>query len=419
MSFFCLLVILCHSKLYFGGHSGKPICRFIPTTNSHCMNNKLLALLLLLFSVGFFTACDKDDDIEQLKKDALTQYANLVLASYEDSYNAALALKQSIDAFLAAPSEAGFQACKDAWLAARVPYNQTDAFRFYAGPIDDADGPEGFLNAWPLDESYIDYVQGNPNAGVINNPAAQPIISRQVLIGLNELFSEQSIFTGYHAIEFLLWGQDHSASGPGARPYTDYLTGAGGTASHQDRRGQYLQVAADLLLENLTQVRDEWKPDGVYRQEFLNTNPSKESMGLIFYGLREFCKTELSGERMFVAIDTHDQEHEHSCFSDNTTNDLRMNLQGIKNVYFGIYKRIDGSTVSGTSFSDVAEKLDRAKADATRAALADAEAKVNAIPAPFDQTIINNTAPVSLAVEAVRNLGERLAEVGTAIGAEF
>lgn len=122
---------------------------------------------------------------------------------------------------------------------------------------------------------------------------------------------------------------------------------------------------------------------------------------------------------MFVAIDTHDQEHEHSCFSDNTTNDLRGNIQGIKNVYFGIYKRIDGSTVSGTSFSDIAEKLDRTKADAVRAALADAEAKINAIPAPFDQTIVNNTTPVSLSVDAVRTLGERLTELGKAIGAEF
>lgn len=383
------------------------------------MKNKFT--LLLLTCIIPLVSCDKnkEDNIEQLKKEALTQYAKIVLASYDDSYNTAVILKQAIDAFLAVPSEAGFQACKVAWLAARVPYNQTDAFRFYGGPIDDADGPEGFLNAWPVDESFIDYVQGNPNAGIINNPGAQPVISKQLLIGLNELFSEASIFTGYHAIEFLLWGQDLSNSGPGTRPYTDYITGSGGTAANQDRRGKYLQVATELLLENLNQVRQEWQPDAAYPQEFLNSNPIKESIGLVFLGLKEFTRNELAGERMFVAIDTKDQEHEHSCFSDDTTNDLRNNLKGVKNVYFGNYKKVDGSTLSGRSFSDLAETIDRSKADATRAAFADAEAKVNAIPAPFDQTIVNNAASVTIAIDALRTLSDRLVEVGIAVGAEF
>ena len=383
------------------------------------MKNKFT--LLLLTCIIPLVSCDKnkDDNIEQFKKEALTQYSKIVLASYDDSYNTAVLLKQTIDAFLAAPSEAGFQACKVAWLAARVPYNQTDAFRFYGGPIDDADGPEGFLNAWPVDESFIDYVQGNPNAGIINNPGAQPVISKQLLIGLNELFSEASIFTGYHAIEFLLWGQDLSAGGPGARPYTDFVIGSGGTAANQDRRAQYLQVVTELLLENLNQVRQEWQPDAAYPQELLNSNPIKESIGLVFLGLKEFTRNELAGERMFVAIDTKDQEHEHSCFSDDTTNDLRNNLKGVKNVYFGTYKKVDGSTLSGRSFSDLAETIDRSKADATRAAFVDAEAKVNAIPAPFDQTIVNNAASVTVAIDALRTLSDRLVEVGIAVGAEF
>lgn len=383
-----------------------------------CMK-KNTTLLFTLLTASLFFACDKkkEDDTEQQKKEALAQYAKIVLASYEDSYNAALTLKQAIDAFVTAPSEAGFQACKDAWLAARVPYNQTDAFRFYAGPIDDVDGPEGFLNAWPMDESVIDYVQGNSNAGLIN--ASQPAIDKQTLIGLNELFGETSIFVGYHAIEFLLWGQDLNASGPGARPYTDYVTGGGGTAANQVRRGQYLTVLADLLLENLKQVRDEWDPAADYPQGFLNSNSTAKSLGLVFTGLKEFTKAELAGERMFVAVDTKDQEHEHSCFSDNTVNDLTMNFKGLQNVYFGNYKRTDGTTLSGISFDEIAAKIDPTKADAVRAAFLDAETKVNAIPAPFDQTIINNRAPVDAAINALHLLSDRLVEIASVLGAEF
>jgi len=378
-------------------------------------------LFLFFFGSVLFLACDKnnEDNTAQLRKDALVQYADLVLANYDDSYNSAVVMKQAIDAFISNPTEAGFQACKTDWLKARDVYGQTEAFRFYGGPIDNANGPEGLMNAWPMDENFIDYVQGQPNAGLINSPASQPVISKEILVGLNEILSETAIFTGWHAIEFLLWGQDLSTTGPGARPYTDYVIGAGGTAANQSRRIQYLQVVTNLLLEHIAQVRDEWKPTGAYRQSFLNVKTSGESLGLIFFGLKEFCKTELSGERMFVAIDLQDQEHEHSCFSDNTLNDLKMNLLGIKNVYYGIYKKSDGSSVSGQSFSALAEKIDRPKADAVRASLEEVEAKINAIPAPFDQAILNNTASIATAIDAIKILGDRLEAAGKAIGAEF
>ncbi|MFN0174557.1 MAG: imelysin family protein [Saprospiraceae bacterium] len=384
------------------------------------MRNKFTALLITLFTASLFFSCGENEDyVESSKREALVQYANLVLANYDDTYIMALTLKQAIDAFVAAPTDAGFQACKTAWLNARNPYGQTEAFRFYGGPIDDADGPEGMINAWPMDENFIDYVQGQPNAGIINNPAAQPVINKQILVGLNEVLSETAIFTGWHALEFLLWGQDLSATGPGTRPYTDYILGGGGTAAHQDRRGQYLQVAVDLLLEHLAQVRDEWKPDGAYRQEFLKEKTSGEAMGLIFFGLKEFTKTEIAGERMFVALDTKDQEHEHSCFADNTIADLKMNLLGVKNVYFGVYKYTNSTEISGRSFSDIAEQLDPTKADAVRAAFEDAEAKLNAIPSPFDQAILNNDAEILLAITALENLADRLVDAGLAIGAEF
>jgi len=386
------------------------------------MKIKIFTLLFALVAPCFFISCNdnKEDEIEVLKKGALVQYAYLVWANYEDSYQTAITLKQAIDAFLANPTEAGFVACKTAWLNARNPYGQTEAFRFYAGPIDDADGPEGLLNAWPMDENYIDYVQGDPNAGVINNPASLPNINKEVLVGLNELFSsEVAVFTGWHAIEFLLWGQDLSTSGPGARPYTDYVTDGSGTAANQDRRGQYLQVAVDLLIEHLAQVRDEWKPGAAYREEFLTEKTSGEAMGLIFFGLREFTKTELSGERMFVAIDTQDQEHEHSCFADNTIADLVMNLKGIKNVYFGIYVGVDGAISTGKSFHEIVEKIDPFKAQAVQVAFADAEAALNAIPAPFDQSITQNTATIAAAITVIETLGDRLEAAGKAIGAEF
>ncbi|MCB0226566.1 MAG: iron-regulated protein, partial [Anaerolineae bacterium] len=160
-------------------------------------------------------------DLDALKTEAVETYANIVFANYEDAYNSAVELQDKIDAFVADPTAETMQAAKEAWLAAREPYGQTEAFRFYGGPIDDEDGPEGLINAWPLDEVYIDYVDGEETSGIINDVETYPTIDKELLISLNEVGAEENISTGFHAIEFLLWGQDLSSDGAGNRPYTD------------------------------------------------------------------------------------------------------------------------------------------------------------------------------------------------------
>ena len=91
---------------------------------------------------------------------------------------AAEALHDAIDAFVAGPTDATLQAAKDAWLAGRRLYGPTEVFRFYDGPIDNPDdGPEGQINAWPMDEAYVDYADGDPEAGIVNDVASVPEIT--------------------------------------------------------------------------------------------------------------------------------------------------------------------------------------------------------------------------------------------------
>ena len=146
-------------------------------------------------------------------------YADIAAATYEDAAAGARALRAAIDALVAAPTADRMATARQAWLAARTPYVQTEAFRFYDGPIDRV---EMLINAWPIDESYIDYITGAPEAGIVNDAKGTPELSGPALIALNEREGEKSISTGYHAIEFLLWGQDRRADGPGARAATDY-----------------------------------------------------------------------------------------------------------------------------------------------------------------------------------------------------
>ena len=345
-------------------------------------------------------------------------YAAMLFENYSDCVADAQALQAAVDAFVAAPSAATLQAAKSAWLAGRPRYLQTEMARFYDGPIDNPDdGPEGLINAWPLDESYIDYVQSQPDAGIVNAVAQYPLIDAQLIVDLNEGQGETTISTGWHAIEFLLWGQDLDPNGPGARPFTDYVTDGSGTAANQARRGDYLRAAAALLVQDLEQVRDAWDPQqpGDYRAEFLSAD-GQEALRRILTGMGSLSGGELTGERLSTAFDTKDQEDEHSCFSDNTHIDHRNDELGIQNAFFGRY-----GTVHGAGIYDLVRTVDPALADATRGAMHAARAAIYAIPVPFDQAILGpDTAPgriaIAAAIDALNAQTEKIAECAEALG---
>ena len=372
-----------------------------------------LALLALFIGISTSTVVKaQDTDVDAITREYMTTYADIVFASYQDALTGASTLQQAVDAFLADPSADHFEAAKEAWLAAREPYGQTEAYRFYGGPIDDADGPEPLINSWPLDENYIDYVEGEADAGIINDLANYPEITQDVLVELNQKSAEENISVGYHAVEFLLWGQDLSKDGPGQRPFTDYV--AGGTAANQERRGQYLKITTDMLVEALTELTAAWdpaQPDN-YRATFMALAPDA-ALENILTGIGVLAKSELSGERMFTAYDNQDQEDEHSCFSDNTHRDLINNLQGIINVYTGSYTRLDKSVVSGTALADVVEAAAPDLNQDILALLDSAKQQTGALYVPFDQAIVRPDTREAVLddVFTLQDLGDKFAEV--------
>jgi len=376
---------------------------------------KLLQLaLLLVISTLLIGIANAQATLEDAKRDFITTYADIVLATYEDSLELAQELNEAIKAFVDNPGEETFVAAREAWLAAQEPYGQTEVYRFYGGPIDDEDGPEGLLNAWPLDEAYVDYVEGMPNAGIINNVEAFPEITRELLIDLNEQGAEENISTGFHAIEFLLWGQDMSADGPGDRPYTDYTT-----APNADRRAQYLSIVADLLVEHLESLVMDWQIDleGNYRETFLALEPDAAIQNILT-GMGVLAKSELAGERMFTAWDNQDQEDEHSCFSDNTHRDIITNFLGIQNIYLGSYTRLDETTIEGVGLAAVTELVNADLNQRVLALLEQAASEVENIHVPFDRAIVLPEArpQVFQTVNTLFDLGDSFAEIAATLG---
>ena len=144
---------------------------------------------------------------------------------------------------------------------------------------------------------------------------------------------EANVATGYHAIEFLLWGQDLNGTGPGAgeRPATDYDISATAPTAIATAAAQYLKAATDLLVSDLEEMVGDWQRRRRGAQAELQAPASPAiltGMGSLSYG-------ELAGERMKLGLLLHDPEEEHDCFSDNTHISHLNDAIGIQNVYLG------------------------------------------------------------------------------------
>ncbi len=319
------------------------------------------------------------------KTAVLETYADIAQAGYEDSLIAARRLQEAVAALVAEPSAGAMQAAKDAWIAARVPYQQTEVYRF-GNPIVDA--WEGKVNAWPLDEGLIDYTAATYPGATDENPyaAVNVIANERFTLSGREIDAteitpallegelheadeiEANVATGYHAVEFLLWGQDLNGTGAGAgnRPWTDYAAGEACTGGHCDRRAEYLTAATDLLISDLEWIAAQWAEGGDARG-YLMEDPDRGIVAILT-GMGSLSYGEQAGERMKLGLMLNDPEEEHDCFADNTHNSHYYDGIGIRNVYTGRYVRIDGTVVEGPAVAD----LVAAAAPETDAALREA-----------------------------------------------
>ena len=326
------------------------------------------------------------------KTAVLTNYSNIAEAVFQDSLMTAEALKVAVDKLVANPTEENLAAAKEAWIEARVPYQQSEVYRFGNVIVDDW---EGKVNAWPLDEGLIDYVDSSYGDESDENSfyVANVIANEKLILGGQEIDAkditkdllaaklhevdevEANVATGYHAIEFLLWGQDLNGTGPGAgsRPASDF-DAKNCTGGNCERRAQYLAASTNLLIDDLKEMVAAWGASGNARKAVLADND--KGISTIVTGMGSLSYGELAGERMKLGLMLNDPEEEHDCFSDNTHNSHYYDAKGIQNIYLGSYTRVDGSKVEGASLSSLvaakdkgADEVMKAKLEATMAAM--------------------------------------------------
>ncbi|NBN80459.1 peptidase [Microvirga tunisiensis] len=376
----------------------------------------------------------------------LATYQDVAAAAYADALQSARTLKQAVEALVAKPNADTLAAARKAWIAARNPYQQTEAYRFGNAIVDDW---EGKVNAWPLDEGLIDYVDVASYGESSEENAyftANVIANRSLKVGGVEIDAtaitpglladrlqeagevEANVATGYHAIEFLLWGQDLNGTkaGAGNRPATDFDV-ANCTGGNCDRRAAYLLAATDLLVADLEEMARAWAPGGAAREE-LKAKGEAGGLATILTGMGSLSYGELAGERMKLGLMLNDPEEEHDCFSDNTHMSHYNDVVGIRNVYFGTYTRIDGTRLSGASLHELVTAKDpklaeemKVKLDATLAAFEALKTRAETVEA-YDQMIgegnKDGNAVVQAAVDALVDQTKSIERVVAALGLE-
>ena len=381
-------------------------------------NACLIGLVFLLACSGGKTSGANQPTDEQVNA-VLETYAENLFQAYSDSVTDEQAFRSKVEAFLAAPTEATLATARTAWVASREHYMLVEGARFYDGAIDvDPPNHEGALNSWPLDEAYIDYTTNkatkavDETAGLVNRTDLLPTITVDAIDAFNARGGDENISNGYHAQEFLLWGQALEDVGPGKRPATDYVVG--GPRKNADRRASYLRVATTGVIQRLTLVRDAWAPNAAGRTKF--TSGGKPSLALALTGLGKMSKGELASQRLNAAYASKGRRDQHDCFSSETLLDYERDARGLLMMYQGKYGSRSGQGIDSlvrAANPDVDARL-------TKQLQASIEAIV-AIPKPFEASIVgDDKAPgrtaVRAAVVSLRAQGDLFAEAASALG---
>lgn len=381
------------------------------------------ATLIVLIALALVLPCCAADSAPTVSGalpaagDPVADYMVLVHRAYTDAHAAAVKMQAAIDAFLDKPGDKTLVAARAAWLAARNPYSLTEAFRYYEGPIDADGGPEGRLNAWPLNEAYIDYVKGNPKAGIISDASIR--LDESTLVSKNAKDDEADVTTGFHAIEFLLWGQDLSLDTAGQRPAGDYDRGD----PIRERRRVYLKLVTDLVVKDLKSLVDAWAPStgpgktDNYAAAFRKLE-RRQAVGKILTGLASLSGFELASERIGAALDSGSQENEQSCFSDNTHNDLIYNCQGISDVYLGAHGPWQGAGINA-----LVDAVDPALNKKIEDQLKTTRTLVAALDHPIDRVLASPKGSASRKkmedlVKSLQIQADLFKQAGTKLGAE-
>ena len=341
-----------------------------------CTLSALLVLSICLIGCSL-TGCgnddDDDDDVVVVSEDeafdastTLDNFANkIILATYTDLDNKAGELLGAVQALGAATNAAHLQLAQSAWKAARIPWEQSEAFLF--GPVD-TQGLDPALDSWPVNKVDLDGVLGSDQE-----------LTEASIDALEDTLK------GFHTIEYLLFRDG------GQRKAEDITP----------RELEYLVATTENLKAKTAQLANAWAPSGEdYSGEVANAGDTstiyqsqKDAMQEMVNGMIVIAD-EVANGKISDPFNEKDTTLVESQFSFNSIADFQNNIRGIQNVYAELSGFVNGANAD----LDARFKTEVQTAIDT----------IGAIPNPFRDSITANRDAVQKAIDATSTVQQTL-----------
>ncbi len=212
-------------------------------------------------------------------------------------------LCSTVGVMLSAPEPSNFDLVRERWRSAHDAYLAAVPFvaAVEAGPAYAAAAtpPSEYIDAWPMLAGYIDYTADHPRSGIVFDTTVS--IEPAGLIDQHQLTDASEVSIGFHAMEFLLWGED------GGRPLADFETNAEG--EEVQRRRLYLAALCRLLETQVRQVATAWD-SMLDASRVAGSVADQHELRKRLSGLRAIIRTELLKRRLEALQGTSDPDLE-------------------------------------------------------------------------------------------------------------
>ena len=332
------------------------------------MNKTIINIPIFLILILGFAGCDSDKSVDPVETydyaNIINSYSdNVIIATYADLETNTSAMQTACEIFANNPTQENLNAAANAWYAARVPWELSEAFLF---------GPVAFLSidpsmdSWPVDETQLESVLSS----------SFEITPDFVRNGLGYSLR------GFHTLEYFLFTNGD---------YRDFST-------ITERGRAYITSVATVLAEDAAHVHDQWVSG--YGAEFKNAGKSGSRYSSVNQAVQEIVDgiitivDEVGNGKISEPFVTKNVNTVESQYSWNSVTDFSNNIIGVKNAYLG---------GTGVGINEYIKSKNSQLNDRVLTEIEDAITKINSMPEPFRNNL-NANVEIQAAIDACNTL---------------
>jgi putative iron-regulated protein len=191
--------------------------------------------------------------------------------------NASLAIREfegHSQLFLAHPTQQLLLELRDRWNTAHQAYLACQLYQMLAfsrSGQKQLELTKQRVNAWPIQGGYIDYLPGYQFTGIINDSTLA--ITLDNLLSQHQFSDLSDVSVGFHALEFLLWGEGFDRPASDFQASDSQLSEQGIELDANNRRRTYFELLTSHIIAELDGLSQRWERQTTTNGTYLDELP--------------------------------------------------------------------------------------------------------------------------------------------------